>query len=154
MLGWQLGGLLPDGLQDLLRGLDTAAEGCVFFLFLGEGLDLGVVDRGLRRSPGLSPRESKEGVAGLGKGSFFTTFLGSALVQGERLLQLSDWVGLVHSLLSGVRVRCSSLSSRQSILSKEAFGGCNRLDPFSPNVNPGGIFEEKLTLFSKGFLGC
>ena len=69
MLGWQLGGLLPNGLQDLLRVLDAAAEGCVFFfglLFLGVGLGLGIAGKGLRRRTGLSPREPKEGVAGLG----------------------------------------------------------------------------------------
>ena len=60
-------------------GFEMAAVGLVFLgvLLLG----LGVGGSGLRRSPGLSPREPKEGAAGLG--SFLTTFLGGFLPQGE-----------------------------------------------------------------------
>ena len=107
-------------------GLDPAADGLLFLgLLLGAGLALGVVCTGLRRSPGLSSRDPKEGVAGPGEGSFFTTFLDSVLDLGEQLLLLSDLEGFVLSHLSGVRVLLlSSLSSRQSNGFKEAVGGC------------------------------
>ena len=59
------------------EGLETGAVGFSFLglFFLGAGLTSGVVCRGLRRSPGLSPRDPSKGVAGFAERYLFTTFL-------------------------------------------------------------------------------
>ena len=98
-LGGNRAGSYGMGSRTSSLGLDAAADSLLFLglLFSGAGLALGVSGRGLRRSPGLSPRDPKKGVAGLG-GSFSTTFLGGVLECGERLLWLSGLEGFVLSL--------------------------------------------------------
>ena len=92
-------GSSPIGSKTSSVGLDIIADVLLpWLLFLGSGLALGVTGKGLRRSPELSPRDPKEGVAGPGEGFLFTTFLGGVLDLGARLLLLSDLEGFVLSV--------------------------------------------------------
>ena len=78
------------------------------------GLARSVAGRGLRRILGLAPKDPRKEVAGL---VLFTTFLGGVLDLGERVL-------LSTLLVHGVSLLLISLSSLQSIHSRDGFGGC------------------------------
>ena len=100
-------------------GLETVAAG-----FLGLSLflaGLGVVQRGLSRSPGLSPRDPSEGVV---ERSLFRNLLDGPLVHGDQPLLSSTRVDRLFHLSCMCSLVLCSLSYRQSCGSRDAVGGC------------------------------
>ena len=87
-------------------------------LFLG--LLWGVEGSGLQRTPGLSPRDPREGVAGM---VFLTTFLGGVVTPWGERVRFFTYLVFGPSVLSSITLLLSSLSSLHPKRSKDALGG-------------------------------